>query len=120
MAKEQATETTNGIAWVQDQVYQLKAQASQLDQQLDQLQSTVSQLVESLLGTERAVRETTQGATLAFRLQEELNHSIALIVQLQDAQADLRQRVDDLSRVRETTESHEQDEWLDLARRTDQ
>ena len=93
MVKEQATETTNGIAWVQDQLYQLKAQAGQLDQQLEQVQSIVTQLVESLHGAERSIREASQGATLAFRLQEELNQTVARLglqdrVRFLDSQAD--------------------------------
>ncbi len=120
MVKEGIAETANGIAWVQDQLYQVKAQTGQLDQQLSHLQSIVTQLIESMQGTERSLRETSQGAKLAFRLQEELNQSIALIVQLHDEQAELKQRVDDLSRVRDVTQSHEQEEWLDLVRRTDQ
>jgi chromosome segregation ATPase len=120
MVKEQTAETANGNAWVQDQLYQVKAQTAQLDQQLSHLQSIVTQLIESAQGTERSLRETAQGATLAFRLQEEINQSVALIVHLQDGQGELKQRVDDLSRVRDVTQSRDQEEWLDLVRRTDQ
>ena len=120
MVKEQTAETANGNAWVQDQLYQVKAQTSQLEQQLAHLQSIVTQLTETFQGTERSLRETAHGAALAFRLQEEINQSVALIVHLQDEQAELKVRVDDLSRLRETTQTRDQEEWLDLVRRTDQ
>ena len=120
MVKEQTAETANGSVWVQDQLYQVKAQTAQLEQQLAHLQSIVTQLTESFQGTERSLRETAQGATLAYRLQEEINQSVALIVHLQDEQAELKVRVDDLGRLREATQTRDQEDWLDLVRRTDQ
>lgn len=120
MVKEQVPEAATGLGWVQDQLYQLKSQVAQLEQQLAHLQSLATQLTESLRTTEASLREALLGAAQAPRLQEELNQAVALIVQLQDQQAEAKERLDALSRQRQTEESRDQQEWLEVARRTEQ
>lgn len=119
---EQVSPTLSGnpTGWVQDQVYQLKGQASQLQEQLAQLQGMVSDLTEQLRKVEATLGVTTQHASQAPHLQDELNQAAALIQQLQDEQAEMRERVAALSRRREEETEREQDSWIDLARRVEQ
>jgi chromosome segregation ATPase len=106
-----------GLGWIQDQVYQLKADVGQLDQQLVQLQSLLTQLTDSMRGLEVSVRDTSTNAALAPRLQEELNQTVALIVHLQDQQAEANQQLDALGRHREVEQNREQLEWTEMAKR---
>lgn len=108
-----------GLGWVQDQVYQLKGQIGTLEQQLSQLQSMLTHLADNLHAMDGSLREALQGASQTPRLQEELNESVALIVQLQDRQAELNERLDALSRHRDVEEGRDQQEWGELAKRTD-
>jgi len=119
--KELPAETAVGpLGWLQDQVYQLKGQVAQLGQQLGHLQSMGTTLTESLRALEAALREANQGAGQVPRLQEELNQTVALIVQLQDHQAETKERLDALGRRRDEEDSRDKTEWTDLARRLDQ
>jgi chromosome segregation protein len=122
VVSEQRSETVPGagLAWAQDQVYQLKAQVGTLEQQIDHLQSLVTQVTESMRTVERSLREALSGAGQAERLQEELNQSVALIVQLQDQQAETSERLDAVSREQKAEESRDQLEWTEIVRRTDQ
>jgi len=117
MVKEQQAGTALGLGWLQDQVYQLKADVGQLDQQQQQLQSLLTQLTDSMRGMEASFRDTSSNAGLAPRLQEELNHAVALIVQLQDQQAEANQQLDALGRHREAEQNRDHQEWVDIARR---
>jgi chromosome segregation ATPase len=121
MAEQRAsTISGNPLGWAQDQLYQLKAQNAQLREQVNQLQGLVSDLTEQVRSLEAGLRATALNANQAPLLQDELNQAAALILQLQDAQAELRERVTALSRRREEETEREQDSWVDLARRTDQ
>jgi chromosome segregation ATPase len=117
MVQEQRAGTAMGLGWIQDQVYQLKADVGQLDQQLVQLQSLLTQLTDSMRGLEVSVRDTSTNAALAPRLQEELNQTVALIVHLQDQQAEANQQLDALGRHREVEQNREQLEWTEMAKR---
>jgi chromosome segregation ATPase len=100
-------------------VYQLKAQAGALEQQLAQLQTHLAHATENLDGLHASMRQALQGASQTPRLQEELNEAVALIVHLQDQQAEVKERLDRLARTREAEDDHEQQEWTEVARRTE-
>lgn len=120
LVQEQLAATPASLGWAHDQLYQLKAQVGQLEQRFTQLQTMMTQLTESLRAAETSLREALLGAGLAGRLRDELNETIALAVQLQDQQAELKERVDTLSRRGEADETREQQEWTEVARRTEQ
>ena len=120
MVKESTSETTNAIGWLQDQVYQLKADMGQAEQQLEHVQSVATQMTDQLRAVERSLREVTTSASLAPRLQEELNQTIALVVQLQDQHAEAVERLDALNRNRNVEQGRDQQDWIDVAKRTDQ
>ncbi len=121
MVKEPQTEAaTGGLGWAQDQLFQLKAQVAQLEQQLEQLQSTATTMTEHMREVEASLRGAALGAAQTPRLQEELNQAVALLVQLQDQQAEAQERLDALGRHREADESRDQEEWIDVARRVEQ
>jgi len=119
---EQRTPTIHGnpIGWVQDQVYQLKAQTGQLQEQLAHLQGMVIDFTEAMRSLEAGLQETAHNAKQAPLLQDELNQAAALIAQLQDEQGELHARVAVLSRRREEETEREQDSWVDVARRVEQ
>ncbi|MDP3766511.1 MAG: hypothetical protein Q8S13_00720, partial [Dehalococcoidia bacterium] len=119
--KEPRPETAVGAAgWAQDQLYEVKGRVGQLEQQLEQLRSTSSAIAESVRGVEGSLRELALNAAQVPRLQEELNQAVALIMQLQDQHAEARERIDALSRQRETEEDRDQQEWTEVAKRTEQ
>lgn len=121
MVKEPRVETAIGpVGWAQDQLYLVKGRVAQLEQQLEQLQSVSSTMTESMQALERSLRNATSGAAQVPRLQEELNQSIALIVQLQDQEAESRERLDSLAARGEAEQSQGKDEWTGVARRVEQ
>jgi chromosome segregation ATPase len=69
---------------------------------------------------EASFRDTSSNASLAPRLQEELNQAVALIVQLQDQQAEANTQLDALARQRDAEQNRDQLEWTELARRLEQ
>lgn len=117
---QSAEAAAGGVGWVQDQLYQLKAQVAQLEQEMTQLQSTSSQMADTLRQIEANLREVSLGASQAHRLQEEINQAAGLLVQFQDEQAEMKERLDGLTRQRHADDSRDQGEWTDMARRTDQ
>ena len=120
MVKEQQAETAlPGAGWLQDQLYQLKADVAQLDQQLQHLQSMVGQVTDSIRAVEASLRDAASNAALAPRLQEEVNQSVALIVQLQDQQAETKEQIEVLGRQRQAEEGRDQQEWGEVARKVD-
>lgn len=121
MVKDLPSETQVGaIGWAQDQLYQLKAQVGQLEQQLEQLQIVTTKLGESTHKVEGSLDEAVLAASQTPRLQEELNHSIALIVQLQDQHAEIKERMDELGRSRGLDEDRDLEEWAEVVKRTEQ
>ncbi|MCH8994366.1 MAG: hypothetical protein IH959_05280 [Chloroflexi bacterium] len=121
MVEESRSEVAvEGVGWAQDQLYQLKAQVGQLEQQFDQLQSTATATAEQLRQMEATLREAALGAAQAFRLQEELNQTVALVVQVHDQQAEAKERLDVLTRQRHGDESRDQQDWTDVAKRVEQ
>ena len=108
------------IGWAQDQIYQLKAQVGQLEQQLEQMQLVNTKLGESTHKVEGSLQEVVLAASQTTRLQEELNQAIALIVQLQDRQAETNERVEELGRSRGLYESRDLEEWAEAVKRTEQ
>ena len=121
MVKEPLPETAVGpIGWAQDQLYQLKARVGQLEQQLEQLQSSAVAISDSMRTIEGSLEVTGRDASLTPRLQEELNQAIALIVQLQDKQAEIEERLDALGRHRDVDKDRDQQEWSEVAKRTEQ
>ncbi len=121
MVKEPRSETAvSAVGWVQDQLYQLKGQVAQLEQQLEHLQSMATKMTEGMQAMEVSLRETALGAAQTPRLQEELNQAVALIVQLQDQQAETKERLDALGRHREVEESRDQQDWVHAAGRVEQ
>jgi chromosome segregation ATPase len=108
-----------GLGWLQDQVYQLKAVAGALEQQISHVQAQLTQTTETLDGMHPSLRQALHGASQTPRIQEELNEAVALIVQLQDQQAEMNERLGRLTRVRETEEDHDQQEWTEVAKRTE-
>jgi chromosome segregation ATPase len=120
VVKEQTQEPASpGVGWVQDQLYQLKAQVAQLEQEMNQLQSAGTVLHETMLQMQTTLREAALGAAQINRLQEELNQAAALLVHFQDEQAEQRERLDALGRTRESEDSRDQQEWTEVARRTE-
>lgn len=121
MVKEPGPKTAVGsVGWVQDQLYQLKAQVAQQEQQLEQFQALAAAVSEGMRTMEASLRETSLSAAEAPRLQEQLNQALVLIVQLQDQQAEVNEKLEELGRHREAEEGRDQLEWGDLARRTEQ
>ena len=121
MVGETAQKTAPGpFGWMQDEIYQLKGQVAQLTQQLEQLQSMATEQSESQRAVETSLRETALGAAQTPRLQEELNQAAALIAQLQDQQAETKERLEQLGQRSEKEESHDQEEWVEVARRVEQ
>ena len=121
MVREQSTEAAvSGAGWVQDQLYQLKAQVAQLEQEMTQLQSTATNIAGSIQGMEATLREAALGAAQARRLQEELNQAAALLVHFQDEQAEIRARLDTIGRNRQAEDNRDQQEWTEVARRAEQ
>jgi chromosome segregation ATPase len=106
-----------GTGWVQDELYQVKADVGQIYQQLGQLHALASTVIDNMRAMEATLREAAQGAAQAPRLQEELNMAAGLLVQLQDQQAEAKERLDYLMRHRQSEEAREHQEWADLARR---
>jgi chromosome segregation ATPase len=121
MVREPHADTTVGAeGWLQDQVYHLKGQVSQLEHQLENLRLTTTQLSDNVRAVDAPLRDASLGAAQTPRLQEELNQAVALIVQLQDQHAEMRQQLDTLGRQQRSEEVREQDDWVDVARRVDQ
>ena len=121
MVKEVASETQVGaLGWTQDQIYQLKSQAAQLKQQLEQLTTIVTKTNDSLRTTATTLQEASLGAAQTPRLQEEINQSAALIMQLLDQQAETDKRLDELGRRKEVDEERDQQDWSEVAKRTEQ
>ena len=121
MVKELPSETQVGaIGWAQDQLYQLKAQVGQLEQQLEQLQLVTTKLSESTHKVEGSLQDAVLAASQTPRLQEELNQAIALIVQLQDGQAETKERLDEVGRSRGLDEDRDLEEWAQVVKRTEQ
>ena len=120
MVKELPSETQVGaIGWAQDQLYQLKAQVGQLEQQLEQVQVVNSKLNESTHKVEGSLQKAILAASQAPRLQEELNQAIALIVQLQDRQAETNERIEELGRTHGLDEDRDLEEWAEVIKRTE-
>lgn len=119
MVNELPSETQAGtISWAQDQLYQLKAQVAQLEQELEQVRQTTSTLSEGADKTTLSLQDVALNAGQTPRLQEELNQTIALVVQLQDKQAETKQRIDQLARSRGLDEDHDLEEWGEAVKRT--
>jgi len=119
MVKEQISESTNGISWVQDQLYQIKAAVGALEQQYGQMLSMITQLSESMRSVEATIQETQGVVQVSERLQEEVNHTVGVVVHLQDQQADASERIDLLTRREQTDEAHDAEQWIDVARKVD-
>ena len=65
MVKELPSETQVGaIGWAQDQLYQLKAQVGQLEQQLEQVQLLNTKLSESTRKVEGSLQDAVLAASL--------------------------------------------------------
>ena len=121
MVKEVASETQAGaLGWTQDQIYQLKSQVAQLEQQLEQLTTMLTKTNDSLRTMATTLQEASLGASQTPRLQEEINQSAALIMQLLDQQAEADKRLDELGRRREVGEERDQQDWSEVAKRTEQ
>ena len=121
MVKELPSETQVGaIGWAQDQLYQLKAQVAQLEQKFDQIQLVNTKLSESTHKVEGSLQEAVLAASQTPRVQEELNQAIALIVQLQDRQAETKERIEELGRSRGLDEDRDLEEWAEVVKRTEQ
>ena len=120
MMKEVASETQAGaLGWTQDQIYQLKSQVAQLEQQLGQLTTMVTKTNDSLRTMATTLQEASLGASQTPRLQEEINQSAALIMQLLDQQAETDKRLDELGRRKEVDEERDQQDWSEVAKRTE-
>jgi chromosome segregation ATPase len=120
MVREQGPEAAvSPGGWVQDQVYQLKAQVAQLEQEVTHLQSTGTNLSDTIHRMEVTLRDASIGAGQTYRLQEEINQAAALLVHFQDEQAALRERLDAIGRHREVEDNRDQQEWTEVARRTE-
>ncbi len=121
MVKEPYPETSVGpIGWVQDQLYQLKSQVAQLEQQLEHLQSMTTEMSEGQRTVETSLQEVTLGVAQAPRLQEELNQAAALILHLQDQQAETKEQLDMLGRRHVEEEGRDQEEWIVVVRQVEQ
>lgn len=119
MVKEQVSESTNSISWVQDQLYQIKAAVGALEQQFGHMQSMITQLSDSMRGFEASMRETQGVAQTSERLQEEVNHTVGIVVHLQDQQAEANDRIDLLTRREHSDDTRDGEQWTDVARKVD-
>jgi chromosome segregation ATPase len=119
MVKEQTTESTNGITWVQDQLYQIKAAVGTLEQQYNHLQSMIAQLSEGMHKLESSMQVAMTTVQAAERLQEEVNHTVGIVVQMQDRHAETSERVELLERRETRDETHDAEQWRDVARKVD-
>lgn len=121
MVKEARPETGAGaFGWTQDQVYQLKARVAQMEQQLEQLRTVAMETGERQRVTEASLDYAIKGPVEAARLQEEINQAAGLIVQLQDQQAETRERLEALGRRRHEEGSRDQNDWVEVVRRVEQ
>ena len=120
MSNPQTETAVEPAGWLQTQVYELKAQVSQLEQQLEHLRSMTTDVSENLGKVEVQLHATAMSAAPVPRVQEEINQAAALIVQLQDQQADTNEKVEVLGRRRLDEGSRGQEEWTDIVRRVDQ
>jgi fused signal recognition particle receptor len=121
MVNELPSETQVGaIGWAQDQLYQLKAQVAQLEQRIEQQQLISSTLGETSEQVERSLQAAINAAAQTPRLQEELNQTIALVMQLQDRHAEMKERVEHLSRSRGLEEERDTEEWAEAIKRVEQ
>jgi chromosome segregation ATPase len=120
MVKETQHAAPPSPTWVQDAIYELKADISQLQQQFAQVQALAAALGENARGMEATLREAALAAAQAPKLQDELNQAVGLLVQLQDQQAEAKERLDYLMRHRQTEDSRDSQEWSELARRIEQ
>lgn len=103
--------------WVQDELHQVKTEAAHVAQQLAQLHSLVATIAEQHRTNEATLHDAALAATQAKRLQDELNQALGLLVQLQDQQVEASERLDELTRHRQSEEARDHQEWADLARR---
>ncbi len=120
MKEPQAKAAVGPAGWVQDQLYQIKGEVAQLEQQLGHLQSMTSELTESLHSLEASLRAAASGAGQVPRLQDEINQAAALIAQLQDQQAATREQIEALGRRREDEQDRGQQDWVEAVRRIEQ
>ncbi len=121
MVKELPSETQVGaLGWTQDQIYQLKSTVAQVEQQVEQLAIMAAKMNENVATLTKSVQEAALGASQAPRLQEEINQSAALIMQLLDQQADTAKRLDALGRKAGVEDDKEQQDWSEVAKRTEQ
>ncbi len=119
--KEPIAESTVGpVGWLQDQLYQLKGQVAQLEQELAHLRSTASTLTEGARASESSLHEALSRSAQVPRLQEEINQAAALIVHLQDQQQQSQERLAQLARRREEEVGHSHQDWTEAVRRIDQ
>ncbi len=119
MVKEQVSESTNGISWVQDQLYQIKASVGALEQQYNHMLAMITQLSDSMRSVEATLRETQGVVQASERIQEEVNHTVGIVVHLQDQQAEASERMDLLTRREQTDETHDAEQWTEVARKVD-
>ena len=121
MVRQLPSETEAGaIGWAQDQLYQLKAQVGQLAQQLEQVQLSTTKLEENSNKFEASLQSAVLAASQTPRLQEELNQAIVLIVQLQDRQAEFKERLSELGRDRGLDDDRDLGESAEIVKRTEQ
>lgn len=120
MTEPQAETAAGPIAWLQDELYQLKSEVAQLGQQQGHLRALASDMSEAMHLLEAALREASLGARQVPRLQEEINQAVALIVQLQDQQKSTEEQLAAQAQRRRDGEGRDQQELLEFARRLEQ
>jgi len=115
--KQQATGTVDAARWLEDQMQEIKAHVARLEQQVQQVQALGSAMSDSLRDVEASLRKLTVDAAPVPGLREELNQTVALIVQLQDRYAEATTRLDTLERGRDQDNTRENEEWNGIAGR---
>jgi chromosome segregation ATPase len=120
MTEQQVGTAPAQSPWLQDQVYQLKSQVAQLEQQLEHARTGLSDLSEHDRSIEAGLRQAVAQSAQLPNLQTEINQAVALIVQLQDGERDLSDKLAQLLRRREQDDDHSQQDWSDSVRRIEQ
>ena len=104
------------LDWVQNEVHQVKAQVGRLQQQADQVQALVLDLAEKVRSLDNSLRQTAAQAAPVDQLQEGLHQALALIVKLQEQQADVSAHEEEMSRQRRDETEHLRQERDEVVR----
>jgi len=107
----------DGIAWMIDEINQLKAQVGRLHQQGDQTQAALVDLNESVRDVEGRIREILAKTMGLPAFQEQMRQLASLLERIQDAEVLIDTKFEMLERATGEERSRDQQEKNDLFRR---